>query len=156
MAKIDEIITEARKAEENEQWGDGMRYYTEAIRLLDDKCRVKESVERGAKIVEEEDKHKALDWWIGYLRCKIEMIRADSESLLYDVGEEIGRQIREVEREIMKYGIRNKVYLWDRLLRAYDQWGDERRNQGKKREADELQHHMLKARMKRDFWRIFR
>lgn len=155
MIKIDEVITEARKAEESQQWGVAMYYYTGAIRLLDDKYGVKESVDRGLKIIEE-DKHEALDWWIGYLHCKIEMIRADSESLLYDMGEEIGRPIREVEREIKKYRVRNRVYLWDRLLRAYDQWGDERRNQGKKSEADELQHHMLKARMKRDFWRIFR
>lgn len=152
---IDEHVAEAKKAERDGQWGDCLLHYAEAIELLDEKYGVEEPRERAAKIIEE-DKHVALDWWIGYLHCTIEMIRADSESLLYDMGEEIGGQIREVEREIKKYRLRNRVYLWDTLQCTYDQWGDERRNQGRKNEAGELRHHMLKARMKRDFWRIFR
>lgn len=154
MTEIDEHVAKAREAEKKRQWGDGLVHYVDAIRALDEEYKVTNPDERGTKIVEE-DKHEALGWWIGYLHCKIEIIRADSESLLYDMGEEIGQQIREVEREIKKYGIRNKVYLWNTLQHTYDQWGDDRRNQGKKSEADELLRHMLKARMKRDFWRIF-
>jgi len=154
MTEIDEHVAKAREAKKKGQWGDGLRHYDDAIRALDKEYGVTNPDERGTRITEE-DKHEALDWWIGYLHCKIEMIRADCESLLYDMGEEISPQIREVEREINKYRIRNKVHLWNTLQRTYDKWGDQRRNQGKKSEADELLHHMLKARMKRDFWRIF-
>jgi hypothetical protein len=154
MAEVDEIIAEAEEANESGEWIDALLYYNKAIRLLDERNGVRDPGERAVRM-SEEDKHAALDCWVALLRCKIEVFRADSEILLYDVGGEIDKEIRGTEREIKGYGIRNKIYLWNTLQRAYDQWGDERRDQGRKNEADALQHHALKARMKRDFWRVF-
>ena len=151
--EIDESVAKAEEAEGNQRWGDGARYYTEAIRLLDRKHGVEQPTDRGAKLAEEE-KTAALERWIGYLHCKIEMMRADTETLFYDMGKELGKEIKKVEKEIDRYRIRNRVYLWNTLLRTYDRWGEDRRNAGMKYEADELQYYMLKARMRRERWRI--
>jgi hypothetical protein len=154
MTEIGEIIARATKMEEDERWGGALLHYAEAIRLLDEEYEIEKPKERAAKM-SEEDKHVALDCWIGYLRCRIRVMRADSESFLYDMGKEIGREIKSMEEEVEKYRIGNKVHLWNRLQRAYDQLEEERRVLGRKNEADALHSHMLRARMKRDFWRIF-
>ena len=75
--------------------------------------------------------------------------------LHFDMGTEIGGRIREFERKLKSYKYGNKVHLWNKLLCAYEVLSIERRLSGRKREAEELWYHMLKARMKRVYWLVF-
>jgi hypothetical protein len=78
----------------------------------------------------------------------------DPEMLHYDEPSRVNREVNKLEWEIKSYAI-GRRWIWNALQSVYDQWAEERRTAGLKNEADELQYHMLKARMKYRMWCLF-
>jgi hypothetical protein len=143
----------AKKAEQGGNWGSALSKYSEVIRRLDEKNGIVYPGDR--ERMDETDKRTALDCWLCISHCKIEMTRTNPEVALYDMGEEIAREIKKMERELKTYHMRNTVDLWNMLQNAYDRWGDERQRLGRQNEADNLRVYMLRARVKLRFWRLF-
>jgi hypothetical protein len=134
------------------RWDKASRQYRRVVGFLDAACR---QAGRNRIDLPEDTKQLAVSAWIGRYRCMLHMTRdPDLEIYRYDVGKQIGREIKSLERKIASYQVKHQAHLWNILQGVYDQWGEERRDYGMKYEADELQYHMLKAQMRRERWRL--
>ena len=140
-------------AEGAPKW-DGVSWrYKEVVEFLDEVC---EQEGRARIDLPEDTKQLAVSAWIGCCYCRLQITRnPDLGIYRYDVGKQIGREIKDLEKEIDSYQVRHQASLWNVLQGTYDQWGEARRNYGMKYEADELEYYMLRARMRRERWRVF-
>jgi hypothetical protein len=137
---FDDLFEEAQEAEEEQEWGTAALTYREAIRQLDAKiARLGDGSER------EDAKHKALDCWMGYLRCRIEIQRSTFITP-HDMSDLVRKEIDATEAKVRAYDVHNKKHLWNVMENHYDRWEKESIEQGRDYEAGEICYAMMRAR----------
>ena len=130
-------------------WSEGAVLFQKVHRYVDRLCI---GQKRKRQELPETVKDICVDAWIGDYYCRLHALRLSGpETLEYDSHRIIRKDISLLETEIKSYWILHER-IWNTLQNKYDQWSEEWRTQGWKEEADELQSHMLQARMKYRLW----
>jgi hypothetical protein len=130
-------------------WYECAEVFQKVHRYIDQVC---DKMMRSRLELSETVKDMCAEAWIGDYYCRLHALSISGpKAIEYDSHRLIHKDISNLEAEIKSYRIHH-LGIWNQLQYMYDQWSEEWRNQSLKDEADELQAHMLYARMKYSLW----